>query len=180
MASDVTSDYATLECTDDPPINACGYPTTKPVITGPRSAYPAPIDCAASTTGALTNYARRCHRLTGLTPGDTIQFRWVFTSDPATEFKGFYLDDIEVTNIRLPNSCIQGPPADAVPDAHANADADPQRPECRPTPSPTPAAQAVNLSTRLRVDLGDNAGIGGFIITGSAPKHVIIRGLGLL
>jgi hypothetical protein len=30
----------------------------------------------------------------------------------------------------------------------------------------------------MRVDTGDNAGIGGFIITGSAPKHVVVRGLG--
>ena len=47
-----------------------------------------------------------------------------------------------------------------------------------PTPSPTPAAQAINLSTRLRVQTGDNVGIGGFIITGSTPKHVLIRGIG--
>jgi hypothetical protein len=30
----------------------------------------------------------------------------------------------------------------------------------------------------MRVDTGDNAGIGGFIITGTVPKRVIIRGLG--
>ena len=47
-----------------------------------------------------------------------------------------------------------------------------------PTASPTPAAQAVNLSTRLRVQTGDNVGIGGFIITGSTPKHVLLRGIG--
>ena len=46
------------------------------------------------------------------------------------------------------------------------------------TPSPTPAAQAVNLSTRMFVQTGDNVGIGGFIITGSAPKHVLIRAIG--
>jgi hypothetical protein len=34
------------------------------------------------------------------------------------------------------------------------------------------------LSTRLRADTGDNAGIGGLIITGSVPKRVIIRGIG--
>ena len=46
------------------------------------------------------------------------------------------------------------------------------------TPSSTPAAQALNLSTRLRVQTGDNVGIGGFIITGSAPKQVLLRGIG--
>jgi hypothetical protein len=30
----------------------------------------------------------------------------------------------------------------------------------------------------MRTDTGDNAGIGGFIITGDVPKHVIIRALG--
>jgi hypothetical protein len=46
------------------------------------------------------------------------------------------------------------------------------------TPSPTPAAQALNLSTRMQVQAGDNVGIGGFIITGSAPMRVLLRGLG--
>lgn len=30
----------------------------------------------------------------------------------------------------------------------------------------------------MRVQVGDKAGIGGFIITGSTPKHVIVRGIG--
>jgi hypothetical protein len=42
----------------------------------------------------------------------------------------------------------------------------------------TPAAQALNLSTRMRVQTGDNVGIGGFIITGTGPKHVILRAIG--
>ena len=55
---------------------------------------------------------------------------------------------------------------------------------CDPTPTPTPTplppgtAQAVNLSTRMRVQAGDNIGIGGFIITGTAPKHVLLRAIG--
>ena len=46
------------------------------------------------------------------------------------------------------------------------------------TPSPTPPTQALNLSTRLHVQTGDNAGIGGFIITGNAPKDLLFRGIG--
>jgi hypothetical protein len=46
-----------------------------------------------------------------------------------------------------------------------------------PTPTPTPA-QLQNISTRLRVQTGDNALIGGFIITGTEPKKVIVRALG--
>jgi hypothetical protein len=46
------------------------------------------------------------------------------------------------------------------------------------TPSPTPAAQTVNLSTRMRVQTGDNVGIGGFIISGTGSKNVLLRALG--
>ena len=41
-----------------------------------------------------------------------------------------------------------------------------------------PPAQALNISTRLRVETGDRVMIGGFIITGSASKKVAIRGIG--
>ena len=43
--------------------------------------------------------------------------------------------------------------------------------------SPAPVVSE-NISTRLDVMTGDNIGIGGFIINGSAPKKVLIRGLG--
>jgi hypothetical protein len=36
----------------------------------------------------------------------------------------------------------------------------------------------MNISTRLEVQTGDNVSIAGFIITGNAPKKVIIRGIG--
>jgi hypothetical protein len=173
MTSDITADYATLECTEpDPaegPINGCDYPTTKPVITGP-SLLPAG-DCTTYMTGDLTDYGRRCHRLTGLTPGDTIQFRWRFTSDPATEYAGFYLDDIAVTNITLPNACQPGAVPTPTPTPAGTATPS-------PTPTATPVTRAMNLSTRVRTDAGDNVGIGGFIITGNGPKHVLIRGIG--
>jgi hypothetical protein len=40
------------------------------------------------------------------------------------------------------------------------------------------AAQLLNLSTRLRVQTGDNVLIGGFIVRGNQSKKVLIRGLG--
>lgn len=43
---------------------------------------------------------------------------------------------------------------------------------------PPAPAKALNISTRLRVELGDNAMIGGFIITGNAPKSLVLRGIG--
>ncbi len=44
--------------------------------------------------------------------------------------------------------------------------------------SPPGTAQLANISTRLLVQTGDNALIGGFIITGTQPKKVIIRAIG--
>jgi hypothetical protein len=48
-------------------------------------------------------------------------------------------------------------------------------------PTPTPGAGATtlgNISTRLFVDTGNNALIGGFIVTGTAQKKVIVRAIG--
>lgn len=39
-------------------------------------------------------------------------------------------------------------------------------------------SSAVNISTRMQVETGDNVMIAGFIITGSGPKKILIRGLG--
>ena len=51
-----------------------------------------------------------------------------------------------------------------------------------PTPTPTPRppsqAQLLNISTRMRVKTGDNVLIGGFIVTGSVAKEVILRAIG--
>ena len=47
-----------------------------------------------------------------------------------------------------------------------------------PTPTPKPPPQTINLSTRMFVQTGDNVGIAGFIIAGSAPKRVLLRVLG--
>ena len=51
-------------------------------------------------------------------------------------------------------------------------------PSASPSPSPSPTTKAINLSTRMRVQTGDNVGIGGFIITGNTPKHVLLRAIG--
>ena len=67
--------------------------------------------------------------------------------------------------------------ATATPTATATATVAPT-PTPTATPSPSPATKAINLSTRMRVQTGDNVGIGGFIVTGSAPKRVIVRAIG--
>lgn len=47
-----------------------------------------------------------------------------------------------------------------------------------PTPTPAPPTTLGNIATRLRVETGDNVLIGGFIITGTQPKRIIVRAIG--
>ena len=47
-----------------------------------------------------------------------------------------------------------------------------------PTASQTPSVKAINLSTRMQVQTAQNVGIGGFIVTGDIPKHLLIRAIG--
>jgi hypothetical protein len=70
------------------------------------------------------------------------------------------------------------PPPTPTPTPTAAPTATPTPP---PTPTPTPTATPGtfgNISTRLRVETGDNVLIGGFIITGTQPKKVIVRAIG--
>ena len=89
---------------------------------------------------------------------------WV--SNPASNF-GWVIraNEIDVESAQRLNS-------------RQNSNNPPQLTVTYQVPTPTPAAQAINLSTRMRVQTGDNVGIGGFIITGSVPKQVLLRGIG--
>jgi hypothetical protein len=101
--SDDTTDWEPLSCTGFPAGNACGLPDTRNVFSGPLASG---SSCGNFVTSAAVGpYAHRCHQITGLTPDDSIQFRWQFSSDEGAEYAGFYLDDVAVTNVRLPNVC---------------------------------------------------------------------------
>ena len=45
-------------------------------------------------------------------------------------------------------------------------------------PVPPPTGQLLNISTRMEVLNGDQVLIGGFIVTGTDPKRIIVRGIG--
>jgi hypothetical protein len=66
----------------------------------------------------------------------------------------------------------QNPPTTLIGDADPAA-----TPTPTPTPTPPPTVLA-NISTRLDVETGDNVLIGGFIVTGTQPKKVIVRAIG--
>jgi len=78
--------------TTSTPINACGYATTQDCFNGP------------STNGALTGWNQYTHNLSTYA-GSTVLIRWNFSSDPGSEFEGFYLDDIQVTFASVNNMC---------------------------------------------------------------------------
>jgi hypothetical protein len=101
-ASDDISGWEDLSCTQSPPINACGYPTSKRVLTGPLASG---TTCSDWTAGPVTPYAHRCHSIAGFAAGESVRFRWRFTSDPGLRLAGFYLDDVAVTNVLLANHC---------------------------------------------------------------------------
>ena len=51
-------------------------------------------------------------------------------------------------------------------------------PTTTPTPTPLPGSHLANISTRMRVEAGDNVLIAGFIVQGNSNKRLLIRGTG--
>ncbi len=84
-------------------------------------------------------------------------------ANPSTATLTIVSDDAEPT-----------PTASPTPTATPSPTASPS-----PSPSPSPAeAQLLNISTRGRIDPGENVMIGGFIVGGNAQKDVIVRAIG--
>ena len=103
-ASDDTTSWEPLSCTGITTTNACSFADTKLVFSGPLGGGDS---CANFATSAgVSPYAHRCHQITGLTAGDTIQVFWRSSSDEASDYAGFYLDDVAVTNVLVPNVCV--------------------------------------------------------------------------
>jgi hypothetical protein len=79
---------------------------------------------------------------------------------------------------QINNPALGGQSGDADGDGEDNlsefkSGTDPNNPD-----SVVRTGKQLNLSTRLLVQTGDNAGIGGFIINGTDPKKVILRAIG--
>jgi len=70
---------STLSQTQNPPVNACGYPATQGAFTG-------------SSDGAFNSYTSNLAAFAG----QTVLLRWRFTSDPGAEEEGFYLDEVSL------------------------------------------------------------------------------------
>ena len=86
--------------------------------------------------------------------------------------------DISVVSF-VPPTPTPTPAATPIPTATPTPTSTPGGPTATPSATPIPGAgYLANISTRLRVETGDNALIGGFIITGTQPKKVILRAIG--
>jgi hypothetical protein len=101
---------------------------------------------------------------TSYTPTAAGTYRWV----------AFYSGD--ENNSSISTACHD--PNESVVVSPASTPTPTPTPSPTPSPTATPASQALNLSTRLHVLIEDQVGIGGFIITGNAPKRVIVRAIG--
>jgi hypothetical protein len=75
----------------------------------------------------------------------------------------------------IPHNALAAPAttASVTPTATATATA-----TATPTATPTPSTRLGNIATRSLIDYTDNVLIAGFIITGTQPKKVIVRGIG--
>ena len=78
--------------TGNPPINACGFDSSHGGFNGPAG------------NADLSPWMEYTSELSAFT-GDTVLIRWRLSTDPGSEFEGFYLDDITVTNVRGPGQC---------------------------------------------------------------------------
>ena len=72
------------------PVNECGYPKEQGAFNGEQVTFQA-------YTSDLTAYA-----------GQEVLIRWSFSSDPGSEFEGFFLDNIRVANASTPDACTVG------------------------------------------------------------------------
>jgi hypothetical protein len=134
--------------------------------------------------------------------GINVMVRFRLVTDPlaplSTPGVAWYIDDVEFTNLQhcpgatpsptpsaSPTTTPSGTPT-ASPSATATATASPTAtatasPTATATPtataSPSPA-QLLNISTRARVQTGDNIVIAGFIITGRPSKRVLLKARG--
>ena len=78
--------------TGNPPINRCGFGASQGAFSGPK------------LNDGLTSWALFSHDLSSL-KGKTIKVRWRFSSDPASEYDGFFIDDIKITGANLRAEC---------------------------------------------------------------------------
>ncbi|NJL28711.1 MAG: S8 family serine peptidase [Thermoanaerobaculia bacterium] len=79
---------SSFSSTGSPPVNACGYLSSHGAFSG-------------SSSGVFSTFSSTLPA----TAGSTVQIRWRFSSDPASEEAGFFLDEVSITGASVFDSC---------------------------------------------------------------------------
>ena len=151
-----------------------------------------PIAGRQAWTGNSNGYLFVFAQMPNAAAGQSTVLRFRLGTDCSGAGTGWRLDDIKViyfvpcptptpspaSPTPTPSPTLTPPPTPTPPGTPTPTPTPTPPPTPTPTPTATPVAQALNLSTRMRVQTGENVGIGGFIITGTAPKHVLLRAIG--
>jgi hypothetical protein len=79
--------------TTSPPVNACGYEETHGAFSGVTTASSNADPNNGTATAVFKPFTTDLSAYTG----QSVIIRWRFSSDPAANFDGFYLDEVHVT-----------------------------------------------------------------------------------
>jgi hypothetical protein len=142
-----------------------------------HSVFAQTLPVAVAAGNVVTSTATR------LSTGDTSEFSACVAVTSGGNPTPTATATVSSTPVPSPSSTATAtiPPSTATPSATGTATpiaTATQTPIASPTPHGGRGPRAMNLSTRMQVQTGDNVGIGGFIITGSISKRVLIRAIG--
>ncbi len=162
---------ATATATTAPTATATATATVAPTATATATATVAPT--ATATATATATVAPTATATATSTPTATATVAATATATATATAAPTATATATATAAPSATATATGTPV-STPTATATATA-----TATPTATPgSPTIQAINLSTRMRVQVGDSVGIGGFIISGATPKHVLLRGIG--
>ncbi|UXI67618.1 S8 family serine peptidase [Tahibacter amnicola] len=83
--------------TGSPPVNACSYAASHGAFSGKTTASSNNAANNAAGAAVFKPFSRDLASLAG----QTVKIRWRSSSDPATEFEGFFLDEVRIGNVDI-------------------------------------------------------------------------------
>jgi probable HAF family extracellular repeat protein len=171
-------------------INDAGQIVGGAQITGQNSAFHATLfsgtgsnNIDLGTLGGTNSYAYAINN-SGLIVGnsqtaDLANHGFLYSNGTMQDLNDLIVPGSGVTNIRLQdNARVPGKCINDAGQIAATGDVLGVTHAILLTPGTAPPTIFGNISTRLRVETGDNVLIGGFIITGTQPKKVMVRAIG--
>jgi hypothetical protein len=85
---------STFAQTEDPPINACGFAAAHGAFTGVSTAAANADPNNGTATAVFKPFAKDLSSYAG----QTVRIRWRMSSDPASAYLGFLLDQVRIGN----------------------------------------------------------------------------------